>query len=92
MIVRKSCTEIVRMRRDGRVVVEILQMLREKVQPGVTTYELDQFAERQCLKWKAKPAFKGYGGFPFTICASLNDQVVHSFANKQPLMVGLLQR
>ncbi|MCK5913652.1 MAG: type I methionyl aminopeptidase [Desulfuromusa sp.] len=84
MIVIKSCTEIEKM----RMVAEILPILREKVQPGVTTYELDQFAERQCLKWKAKPAFKGYGGFPFTICASPNDQVVHGFPNKNLLQSG----
>ena len=55
------------------MVAEVLQLLREKVQPGVTTFELDQLAEKQCIKWKAKPAFKGYGGFPFTICASLSE-------------------
>ena len=88
MIIIKSCSEIDKMRRAGRMVAEMLQMLRERVRPGVTTYELDQFAERQCLKWKVKPAFKGYGGFPFTICASLNDQIVHGFSNKDPLQSG----
>ena len=70
------------------MVAEVLQLLREKVQPGVTTFELDQLAEKQCIKWKAKPAFKGYGGFPFTICASPNDQVVHGFSNQDPLQSG----
>lgn len=70
------------------MVAEILQMLGEKVRPGITTLELDQFAEQQCLKWKARPAFKGYGGFPFTICASPNNQVVHGFANDKPLVDG----
>jgi len=76
------------MRRAGRMVAEILQMLSEMVRPGITTLELDQFAEQQCHKWKARPAFKGYGGFPFTICASPNNQVVHGFANKEPLVDG----
>lgn len=70
------------------MVAEILQMLGEKVRPGITTLELDNFAEQQCLKWKARPAFKGYGGFPFTICASPNNQVVHGFANNKPLVDG----
>ncbi len=88
MIVIKSRSEIDKMRRAGRMVAEVLQLLREQVRPGVTTLELDQLAEKQCSKWKARPAFKGYGGFPFTICASLNDQVVHGFANKDPLQDG----
>lgn len=76
------------MRKAGRMVAEILQMLREKVRPGITTLQLDQLAEDQCIKWKARPAFKGYGGFPFTICASPNDRVVHGFANHDPLHEG----
>ncbi len=76
------------MRRSGRMVAEVLQLLREKIAPGVTTLELDRFAESQCKKWKAKPAFKGYGGFPYTICASPNDQVVHGFPNSEPLLDG----
>jgi methionyl aminopeptidase len=70
------------------MVAEILEMLREKVRPGVTTLQLDQLAEKQCIEWKARPAFKGYGGFPFTICASPNNQVVHGFANQDPLQEG----
>lgn len=70
------------------MVAEILQLLREKVRPGITTLELDRLAEQQCIKWKARPAFKGYGGFPFTICASPNEQVVHGFSNSQPLVDG----
>jgi methionyl aminopeptidase len=88
LIVIKSRSEIEKMRRSGRMVAEILEMLREKVRPGITTLELDQIAEKQCVKWKAKPAFKGYGGFPFTICASPNSQVVHGFANQNPLEEG----
>lgn len=76
------------MRTAGRMVAEILQMLRDRVKPGVTTLELDRLAEKQCEKWKARPAFKGYGGFPFTICASPNDRVVHGFPNQQSLVEG----
>ena len=88
MIVLKSRSELERMRRAGRLVAGILELLRENVRPGVTTYELDRLAEEQCNKWKARPAFKGYGGFPFTICASPNDRVVHGFPNQQPLRDG----
>lgn len=88
MIVIKSRSEIEKMRTAGRMVAEILQLLREQVQPGVTTLELDQLAEKQCVKWKARPAFKGYGGFPFTICASPNDRVVHGFADQNRLQDG----
>ena len=88
MIVIKTPAEIEKMRNAGTLVAEVLQLLRESVKPGITTYELDQIAEKQCVKWKARPAFKGYGGFPFTICASPNDRVVHGFANHDPLQDG----
>ncbi len=76
------------MRKAGRMVAEVLQLLRERIRPGVTTLELNRLAEDRCKKWKARPAFKGYGGFPFTICASPNDRVVHGFPNQQPLQEG----
>jgi methionyl aminopeptidase len=76
------------MRVAGRMVAEILALLKEKIVPGVTTLELDQLAEDECRKRKARPAFKGYGGFPFTICASPNEKVVHGFADSCPLKEG----
>jgi len=76
------------MRRAGRLVAEVLMMLRDKIKPGVTSLELDTIADTQCRKWKVKPAFKGYGGFPFTICASPNEQIVHGFPNTTPLVEG----
>ena len=76
------------MRTAGRMVAEILNLLTDKVRPGVTTLELDNLAERECTKRKARPAFKGYGGFPYTICASPNDRVVHGFPNQVPLTEG----
>lgn len=76
------------MRRAGRVVAEILAILRETVAPGVTTLDLDRIAEGECHKRKARPAFKGYGGFPFTICASPNEKVVHGIPNAEPLQDG----
>lgn len=88
MIILKSRAEIALMREAGRVVAEILQLLREMIVPGVTTKELDVFAERECKKRKVRPAFKGYGGFPFTICSSPNEKVVHGFADDKPLREG----
>jgi methionyl aminopeptidase len=76
------------MRVAGRMVAEILELLREKVVPGVTTLDLDRLAEAECRKRNARPAFKGYGGFPFTICASPNEQVVHGFPDETPLREG----
>lgn len=76
------------MRVAGRMVAEILALLSEKVVPGVTTAELDRFAEAECRKRKALPAFKGYGGFPYTICASPNEKVVHGFPDNTPLREG----
>jgi len=76
------------MRVAGRMVAEILAILREKVAPGVTTLELDRLAEAECLKRKAKPAFKGYGGFPYSVCASPNEKVVHGFPDNRPLKEG----
>jgi methionyl aminopeptidase len=88
VIVLKSRAELDQMRVAGEMVAEILELLRERIRPGVTTRELDRLAEAECLKRKARPAFKGYGGFPFTVCASPNDQVVHGFPNEIPLTEG----
>jgi len=76
------------MRTAGRMVAEVLQLLSEKIKPGVSTLELDRLAESQCEKFGAKPAFKGYGGFPYSICASPNEKVVHGFPNEEPLQEG----
>jgi methionyl aminopeptidase len=88
VITLKTPEEIARMRSAGRIVAEILEILREKVAPGVTSSELDRLAENECRKRKARPAFKGYGGFPFAICASPNEKVVHGFPNTLPLQEG----
>jgi len=72
----------------GRMVAEILAGLRELVVPGVTLLELDRFAEKETLKRKAKPAFKGYAGFPWSLCCSVNEQVVHGFPSGRVLVPG----
>ena len=77
MINLKSRGEIERMKGASRIVAEILLELRETVREGMTTADVDRLAEDMTLKKKAKPAFKGYRGFPASICISVNDEVVH---------------
>jgi len=76
------------MRVAGRMVAEILAILKERIAPGITTIELDHIAEKECRKRKAVPAFKGYGGFPYAICSSPNEKVVHGFPDDRPLEEG----
>ena len=77
MITLKSDREIVFMREAGKIVALALQELRKAVAPGITTAELDSIAENIIRKNGAIPAFKGYNGFPASICASINEEVVH---------------
>lgn len=88
MIVLKSPREIERMRVPCRMVAEILELLAETVKPGVTTRELEQIASRECRKRKAKAAFKGYHGYPSSLCCSPNNQVVHGMPTDVPLKSG----
>ena len=88
MIVLKSAAELQKMRAAGRIVAEVLARLESLIKPGVTSWELDRLAESECLRHGAKPAFKGYGGFPYTLCASPNDRVVHGFPDRRPLLEG----
>ncbi len=77
MIVRKSPAELEIMARAGAVVARLHEVLREAVAPGVSTMELDRIAEREVRNRGAIPSFKGYRGFPATLCTSVNDQIVH---------------
>lgn len=88
MIILKSQREIDRMRVPCSIVAEILEGLRALIRPGVTTLELDQFASTEALKRKSKCAFKGYSGFPSSLCCSLNDRVVHGIPDNNPLKSG----
>ena len=88
MVILKSPREIEKIRRSNRMVAEILYELRKQVTPGVDTLTLDRISEEMAIKQKAKPAFKGYRGFPFSLCASVNEQVVHGFPSKVPLKEG----
>jgi methionyl aminopeptidase len=70
------------------MVAEILQILSAHVAPGITTLELDSLAQQEVLRRGARPAFKGYSGYPYSLCCSVNEQVVHGFPSKRPLMEG----
>jgi methionyl aminopeptidase len=77
MIILKSKEEISKIARASRIVAEVLQELRRMIKAGVTTAELDQTAERMIRERGGEPAFKGYRNFPATLCASINEEVVH---------------
>jgi methionyl aminopeptidase len=79
----KSADEIALMREAGRIVCEILDELEKAVAPGVTTWDLDALAEKLIYEKGAKPAFKGYLGFPSCLCASINEEVVHGIPSKK---------
>jgi methionyl aminopeptidase len=89
VIVCRSRGEIDTLRRVNQLVGRILAELREMVAPGVTTEDIDALAERRVREAGAVPAFKGYHGYPATICASVNEQVVHGIpSSKRPLVEG----
>ncbi len=88
MIIRKSAAEIEKMTRAGRVVHGCLQMLAAAVRPGVSTAELDRMAEDYIRSHGAVPTFKGYRGFPSSICASPNDMIVHGIPGETVLDEG----
>jgi len=88
MIYTKNPAEIQLMRDAGKLLHEVLERLKEMIRPGVTTLEIDAEAEKLIRKAGAVPSFKGYNGFPFTICASVDDMVVHGFASDKPLKEG----
>lgn len=88
MIILKSPTEIETMKTAGRIVGETLDKLKEVIKPGITTKELDRMAEEFIVKSGAVPAFKGYRGFPASICTSINNQVVHGIPGLNRLENG----
>ncbi len=84
----KSADEIEKMKEANRIVAEILEGLKKKVRPGVTTEDLDRYAEDGLKERKAKSAFKGYRGYPKALCTSVNSQVVHGIPSRTPLKDG----
>ncbi|MGI5876258.1 MAG: type I methionyl aminopeptidase [Dethiobacteria bacterium] len=88
MITIKSSTEIELMRQAGRIVAETLAMLGNAIKPGITTLELDTMAQRYIRESNAEPAFLGYCGYPASICASINEEVVHGIPSNRRLKEG----
>jgi methionyl aminopeptidase len=88
VIVCRTATEIERLARVNELVARVLAELKAMVAPGVTTADLDALAEKRLAEAGAEPAFKGYHGYPATICASVNEQVVHGIPSKRPLVEG----
>jgi methionyl aminopeptidase len=88
MIIGKSQKEIEKMRASGRLVGQVLQELRQMVGPGITTLEVDVAADKMIRDAGAYPTFKGYNGFPFSICTSVNEQIVHGFPSSYELQEG----
>ena len=88
MIILKARWEIQKMRKSNAIVAQILERLKEIAKPGITTLELDRFAEGLCIKKGAKPAFKGYMGYPSSLCVSINEEVVHGIPSKRRVREG----
>lgn len=88
MIIIKSKEEIELLRKSNQIVVHILKALRKIIKPGITTLELDSYAEDQIRKKGAIPAFKGYRGFPASLCVSVNEQLVHGIPDSRRLKEG----
>lgn len=82
----KSAREVAVMRKASEIVATVLREINQMVQPGMTTGDLDQFAERRIKEMGAVPSFKGYHGFPSSICASINNEVVHGIPSTKRLI------
>ncbi|MGI6591093.1 MAG: type I methionyl aminopeptidase [Eggerthellaceae bacterium] len=82
----KTPEEIEEMKEAGRLSAAVLREVGARVKPGVSTWELDQFAEEYIRDHGGVPTFKGYGGFPGSICASVNDQIVHGIPSKKTIL------
>ncbi len=88
MVVLKNSAEIARMEEANRIVAQVLAVLSGTVAPGVTTIALNGIAERMCREAGAVPAFLGYHGYPFSLCVSVNQEVVHGFPSERKLRSG----
>jgi len=88
MIILKSRQEIEKMRKSNALVAAILEELAKKIRPGVKTIELDRLSEQMALKRGARPAFKGYRGYPYSLCTSVNSEVVHGMPSERELKEG----
>jgi methionyl aminopeptidase len=88
MILLKSPRELATMEVANRIVAEILAGVQERVRPGVETRELDELAEEMCRSRQVEPAFKGYRGYPSSICISVNEEIVHGIPGARRIQAG----
>lgn len=88
MVIIKSSEEIEKIHQSNQIVAHILSTLESEIQPGVDTLYLNELSEKLAREKSAVPAFKGYRGFPYSLCVSVNDTVVHGFPSKKPLTEG----
>jgi methionyl aminopeptidase len=88
MIIAKSQKDLEKMRAVGELIAEVREALRTMVRPGISTMELNEAAEKMIREAGAIPTFIGYHGFPYAICASANDEIVHGFSKTTPLQEG----
>lgn len=86
MIILKNSEEIEKMREGGRQLAKILEAAREFAIPGRDLASVNEYVGRLCLKYKVRPSFKNYGGYPANICISLNDEVVHGIPTKKRII------
>ena len=84
----KTGAELAKMRESGRIVGEILAEMARRIRPGITALELDEWAEAHTRRRGAKPSFKGYHGFPKSLCISVNEEVVHGIPGPRALQAG----
>ncbi|MDO5028453.1 MAG: type I methionyl aminopeptidase [Bacillota bacterium] len=88
MIILKTEEQIEKMHKAGKLLAQVHKELRKKIVPGVTTMELDKFVEEYLLERGAYPEQKGYQGYPYSICASINDEICHGFPRNKVLEEG----
>jgi methionyl aminopeptidase len=88
LITLKTPEEIDLMHKAGKILAACHQEIQKKIKPGITTWEIDQFVENYLITHGATPEQKGYNGYPYATCASVNDVICHGFPTKDPLMDG----
>lgn len=88
MILLKSRSEIAKMEVASRIVAEILEEVKGRIRPGMETRELDEIAEAECRRRRVEPAFKGYRGYPASLCIAVNEEVVHGIPGPRKLKAG----
>jgi len=88
MTIIKSADEVEIMRRAGKIVAVILELLKKEIKPGIKTRLLNTIAEKELKKWGAEASFKGYHGYPASVCVSINEEIVHGIPGDRMLEEG----